>query len=258
MEGLQGIFDSHAHYDDEAFAPDREEVLASLAGAGVEAVMNIGADLESSRAAAELARAHDFIWAAVGVHPHGAAVLPEDWLRQLEELAALPKVRAIGEIGFDYHYDAGWKEAQRRAFEEQLRLAARLSLPVVIHDREAHGDTMELLRQYRPAGVVHCYSGSAEMAKEVLSLGMYVGFTGVVTFKHARKALEAAEVVPLDRLLVETDCPYMAPEPFRGRRCDSTMLPYTIQKLAQVKGVSPQELARAAAENARRLFAIPG
>ena len=258
MEGLQGIFDSHAHYDDEAFAPDREEVLASLAGAGVEAVMNIGADLESSRAAAELARAHDFIWAAVGVHPHGAADLPEDWLRQLEELAALPKVRAIGEIGFDYHYDAGWKEAQRRAFEEQLRLAARLSLPVVIHDREAHGDTMELLRQYRPAGVVHCYSGSAEMAKEVLSLGMYVGFTGVVTFKNARKALEAAEVVPLDRLLVETDCPYMAPEPFRGRRCDSTMLPYTIQKLAQVKGVSPQELARAAAENARRLFAIPG
>ena len=258
MEGLQGIFDSHAHYDDEAFAPDREEVLASLAGAGVEAVMNIGADLESSRAAAELARAHDFVWAAVGVHPHGAADLPEDWLRQLEELAALPKVRAIGEIGFDYHYDAGWKEAQRRAFEEQLRLAARLSLPVVIHDREAHGDTMELLRQYRPAGVVHCYSGSAEMAKEVLSLGMYVGFTGVVTFKNARKALEAAEVVPLDRLLVETDCPYMAPEPFRGRRCDSTMLPYTIQKLAQVKGVSPQELARAAAENARRLFAIPG
>ena len=258
MEGLQGIFDSHAHYDDEAFAPDREEVLASLAGAGVEAVMNIGADLESSRAAAELARAHDFVWAAVGVHPHGAADLPEDWLRQLEELAALPKVRAIGEIGFDYHYDAGWKEAQRRAFEEQLRLAARLSLPVVIHDREAHGDTMELLRQYRPAGVVHCYSGSAEMAKEVLSLGMYVGFTGVVTFKNARKALEAAEVVPLDRLLVETDCPYMAPEPFRGRRCDSTMLPYTIQKLAQVKGVSPQELARASAENARRLFAIPG
>ncbi len=258
MEGLQGIFDSHAHYDDEAFAPDREEVLASLAGARVEAVMNIGADLESSRAAAELARAHDFVWAAVGVHPHGAADLPEDWLRQLEELAALPKVRAIGEIGFDYHYDAGWKEAQRRAFEEQLRLAARLSLPVVIHDREAHGDTMELLRQYRPAGVVHCYSGSAEMAKEVLSLGMYVGFTGVVTFKNARKALEAAEVVPLDRLLVETDCPYMAPEPFRGRRCDSTMLPYTIQKLAQVKGVSPQELARAAAENARRLFAIPG
>ena len=258
MEGLQGIFDSHAHYDDEAFAPDREEVLASLAGAGVEAVMNIGADLESSRAAAELARTHDFIWAAVGVHPHGAADLPEDWLRQLEELAALPKVRAIGEIGFDYHYDAGWKEAQRRAFEEQLRLAARLSLPVVIHDREAHGDTMELLRRYRPAGVVHCYSGSAEMAKEVLSLGMYIGFTGVVTFKNARKALEAAEVVPLDRLLVETDCPYMAPEPFRGRRCDSAMLPYTIQKLAQVKGVSPQELARAAAENARRLFAIPG
>ena len=256
MEGLQGIFDSHAHYDDEAFAPDREEVLASLAGAGVEAVMNIGADLESSRAAAELARAHDFIWAAVGVHPHGAADLPEDWLRQLEELAALPKVRAIGEIGFDYHYDAGWKEAQRRAFEEQLRLAARLSLPVVIHDREAHGDTMELLRQYRPAGVVHCYSGSAEMAKEVLSLGMYIGFTGVVTFKNARRALESAAQVPLDRLLIETDCPYMAPEPHRGRRCDSRLLPYTAQALAQVKGIPVQELLNHTCENARRLFAL--
>ena len=258
MEKLHGIFDSHAHYDDPAFGPDRGEVLASLREAGVEAVMDIGADLMSSRFAAELARGYDFIWAAVGVHPHAAAELPEDWLRQLEELAALPKVRAIGEIGFDYHYDKEWKEAQARVFEEQLRLAARLSLPVVIHDREAHGDTMELLRRYRPAGVVHCYSGSAEMAKEVLSLGMYVGFTGVVTFKNARKALEAAAAVPLDRLLVETDCPYMAPEPFRGRRCDSTMLPHTIGKLAQVKGVSPQELADAAAENARRLFAIPG
>jgi TatD DNase family protein len=257
MENIQGIFDSHAHYDDPAFDPDREEVLASLAGSGVSAVMNIGADLESSRMVAELARTHDFIWAAVGVHPHGAADLPEDWLRQLEELAALPRVRAIGEIGFDYHYDGDWKEAQRRVFEEQLQLAARLGLPVVIHDRDAHGDTMELLRQYRPAGVVHCYSGSAEMAKEILSLGMYIGFTGVVTFKNARRALEAAAVVPLDRLLVETDCPYMAPEPFRGRRCDSSMLPYTIGKLAEVKGISPQELAHAAAENARHLFLRP-
>lgn len=219
--------------------------------------MTIGADLATSQAAVALAERHPFLWAAVGVHPHGAAQLPPDWLQQLEGLSAHPKVRAIGEIGYDYHYDGDWKEAQRAAFEAQLQLAARLEKPVVIHDREAHGDTLELLRRYRPAGVVHCYSGSAEMAKEVLSLGMYIGFTGVVTFKNARRALEAAAVVPLDRLLVETDCPYMAPEPFRGKRCDSTLLPHTIGRLAAVKGVSPQELADITNQNARRLFGIP-
>jgi len=257
MEAITGIFDSHAHYDDPAFDPDRESLLASLAGAGVEAAMTIGADLATSQAAVALAERHPFLWAAVGVHPHGAAQLPPDWLQQLEGLSAHPKVRAIGEIGYDYHYDGDWKEAQRTAFEAQLQLAARLEKPVVIHDREAHGDTLELLRRYRPAGVVHCYSGSAEMAKEVLSLGMYIGFTGVVTFKNARRALEAAAVVPLDRLLVETDCPYMAPEPFRGKRCDSTLLPHTIGRLAAVKGVSPQELADITNQNARRLFGIP-
>lgn len=257
MEAITGIFDSHAHYDDPAFDPDRESLLASLAGAGVEAAMTIGADLATSQAAVALAERHPFLWAAVGVHPHGAAQLPPDWLQQLEDLSAHPKVRAIGEIGYDYHYDGDWKEAQRAAFEAQLQLAARLEKPVVIHDREAHGDTLELLRRYRPAGVVHCYSGSAEMAKEVLSLGMYIGFTGVVTFKNARRALEAAGVVPLDRLLVETDCPYMAPEPFRGKRCDSTLLPHTIGRLAAVKGVSPQELADITNQNARRLFGIP-
>ena len=256
MEPLTGIFDSHAHYDDPAFDPDREELLSSLAGKGVETVLTIGADLETSRAAVALAERFPFLWAAVGVHPHGASELPGDWLGQLEALAASPRVRAIGEIGFDYHYDLQWKEAQRSAFEAQLRLAARLGLPVIIHDREAHGDTMELLRRYRPAGVVHCFSGSAEMAREVVSLGMYVGFTGVVTFKNARRALEAAAVVPMDRLLVETDCPYMAPEPFRGKRCDSGLLPYTIAKLAEVKGVEPQALADAAACNARRLFGV--
>ena len=164
---------------------------------------------------------------------------------------------AIGEIGYDYHYDLQWKEAQKTAFRAQLELAARLDLPVIIHDREAHGDTMDLLREYRPRGVVHCFSGSAQMAREVVALGMFVGFTGVVTFKNARRALEAAAVVPLDRLLVETDCPYMAPEPFRGKRCDSSLLPYTIAKLAEIKGISPQALTDAAAENARRLFGCP-
>ena len=257
MERLTGIFDSHAHYDDPAFDGDREELLGSLAGAGVETVLTIGADLETSRKAVALAERYPFVWAAAGVHPHGAAELPPDWLGQLEELAGHPRVRAIGEIGYDYHYDSDWKEAQRAAFEAQLELAARLNKPVVIHDREAHGDTMELLKRYRPAGVVHCYSGSAEMAREVLALGMYIGFTGVVTFRNARRALEAAAIIPPDRLLVETDCPYMAPEPFRGRRCDSTLLPYTVTRLAQVKGMAPQELADITAANARRLFGIP-
>lgn len=257
MEAITGIFDSHAHYDDPAFDPDRESLLASLAGAGVEAAMTIGADLATSQAAVALAERHPFLWAAVGVHPHGAARLPPDWLRQLEGLSAHPKVRAIGEIGYDYHYDGDWKEAQRAAFEAQLQLAARLEKPVVIHDREAHGDTLELLRRYRPAGVVHCYSGSAEMAKEVLSLGMYIGFTGVVTFKNARRALEAAAVVPLDRLLVETDCPYMTPEPLRGRRCDSTMLPYTLAKMAEIKGLPPEEMARITWQNACAIYRIP-
>ena len=253
---ITGIFDSHAHYDDPAFDPDRDQLLAGLEEMGVSAVMTIGADLDTSRVAAELAERWPFLWAAVGVHPHGAAELPAGWLEQLTALAARPRVRALGEIGFDYHYDAGGKEAQREVVEAQLRLAAELDLPVVIHDREAHGDTLALLRRYRPAGVVHCYSGSAEMAREVLSLGMYIGFTGVVTFKNARRALEAAAVVPLDRLLVETDCPYMAPEPFRGKRCHSGMLPYTIARLAEVKGVTPQALAETTAENARRLFGI--
>ena len=257
MEPITGIFDSHAHYDDPAFDPDREEVLSALAGAGVEGAVTIGADIPTSQAAVRLAEEYPFLWAAVGVHPHGAKDLPTDWLEQIERLAGHPRVRAIGEIGYDYHYDMDWKDAQKRVFEEQLKLAQKLSLPVVIHDREAHGDTMELLRKYRPAGVVHCYSGSAEMAKEIIALGMYVGFTGVVTFKNARRALEAAAVVPMDRLLVETDCPYMAPEPNRGRRCDSRLLPYTITKLAEVKGVSPQELAEITAKNARKLFGIP-
>ena len=169
MEALTGIFDSHAHYDDPAFDPDREELLAALPGKGVERVLTIGADLPTSRAAVDLAERWPFLWAAVGVHPHGAGDLPGDWLEQLEALAASPRVRAIGEIGYDYHYDLQWKNAQKAVFSAQLELAARLGLPVIIHDREAHGDTMELLRRYRPAGVVHCFSGSAEMAREVVS-----------------------------------------------------------------------------------------
>ena len=219
-------------------------------------VVNAASDLDSSWAGIRLARRWPFFHCGVGVHPQQSAEAPADYLDQLRRLARDPAVCAIGEIGLDYYYDYSPKEIQLRLFEEQLHLARELNLPVIIHDRDAHGDTLDLLRRLRPAGVVHCFSGSAQMAREVVELGMYVGFTGVVTFKNARRALEAAAQVPLDRLLIETDCPYMAPEPHRGRRCDSRLLPYTAQALAQVKGIPVQELLNRTCENARRLFAL--
>jgi len=256
MEQLTGIFDSHAHYDDARFDADRAQVIGGLRAAGVQRVMNAASDLASSRAALELTRQYDFFWCAVGVHPEEALEAPPDYLQQLRELAAQPRVRAIGEIGLDYHWQTVPREVQKRLFEEQLALAAELDLPVIVHDREAHGDTLELLHRYRPRGVVHCFSGSAEMAREVTALGMYVGFTGAVTFKNARKPLEAAAAVPPDRLLLETDCPYMAPEPLRGRRCDSGMIPYTAAALAAALGTAPQQLVDRAARNACALFGI--
>ena len=250
------IFDSHAHYDDGRFDPDRDQVIAALPLEGIVGVVNAASDLDSSWAGIRLARRWPFFHCGVGVHPQQSAEAPADYLDQLRRLARDPAVCAIGEIGLDYYYDYSPKEIQLRRFEEQLHLARELNLPVIIHDRDAHGDTLDLLRRLRPAGVVHCFSGSAQMAREVVELGMYVGFTGVVTFKNARRALEAAAQVPLDRLLIETDCPYMAPEPHRGRRCDSRLLPYTAQALAQVKGIPVQELLNHTCENARRLFAL--
>ena len=255
------LFETHAHYDNGRFDTDREELLSALPGAGIGWVVNPGCDLPTSRTAVALAGKFPHVYAAVGFHPSDCAGCEGDWLEEIRALAqSSPKVVAIGEIGLDYYWkDNPPRERQQAVFRAQLALAEELNLPVIVHDREAHQDSMAIVREFpRVRGVFHCYSGSLEDAKLLVRLGWHISFTGVVTFKNARKALEAAEVVPLDRLLVETDCPYMAPEPFRGRRCDSAMLPYTIQKLAQVKGVSPQELARAAAENARRLFAIPG
>ena len=256
MEQLTGIFDSHAHYDQKRFDADREEVIAALAAAGVSRVMNAASDLPSSRDAMALAEQYPFFWCSVGIHPHEAEDAPADYLDQLRQLAKHPKVQAIGEIGLDYHYDFSPRDIQRRVFEEQLILAKELDLPVIIHDREAHAETMELLTKYRPRGVVHCFSGSAEMAQQVAQLGMYVGFTGTVTFKNARKPLEAVAAVPEDRILMETDCPYMAPEPLRGRRCDSSMLPYTAAAMAAARGITPQQMVDIAARNACRLFGI--
>ena len=255
---VDGIFDSHAHYDDEAFDSDRDSLLASLAEHGVRRVMNVGSSLESSRAGIRLGKQYDFLYSSVGAHPDSAREIDDDALRELTLLSREPKVCAIGEIGLDYHYeDACPREIQQVAFERQLALAKELDLPVIVHTREAVNDTLALLKRYRPAGIVHCFSGSVEMAREVLNLGMYIGFTGVLTFKNARKAVEVVRYAPADRLLLETDCPYMAPEPLRGRRCDSTMLQYTLARMAELKGLSPEEMAAITWKNACTVYRIP-
>ena len=259
MASLQHIFDSHAHYGDHAFDGDREAVLCGLAGGGVCGAVTIGTDISSSREALRLARRYSGLglYAAVGIHPEEAGGLPEYWEEELALLLEKPEVVALGEIGLDYHYDdMAPKEVQRNLFERQLLLAKRKGLPVLVHVRDAHGDTLELLRRHRPFGVVHCFSGSVEMMREVVALGMYVGLGGAVTFKNARVPLEVARAVPLERLLLETDAPYMAPVPFRGKRCDSTMIAFTAEKIAELRAVPVQELLDATCENAKRFFGL--
>ncbi len=250
----KGIFDTHAHYDDARFDEDRDAVLGALPGHGVSLVMDPACSLDSIGASIALAEKYDFVWSAAGVHPEAAVEDAHgDWLGQVEAACAHPKVGAIGEIGLDYHYDIP-KELQKRVFEEQIKLSLGLGLPIIVHDREAHGDTMELLEKYRPKGIMHCYSGSAEMVKELVKIGFYIGFTGSVTFKNASKLLLAAKEVPQDRLLLETDCPYMAPVPYRGQRCDSTMIAATAERLAELRATDAQSLIDAARENGRRIY----
>ena len=252
------IFDSHAHYESEQFSADREELLGSiLPQKGVVAVINMGSDMESLQQTIDLCDKYDYFYGAVGIHPECAADLPEDWIEQVEKLLSHPKIVAVGEIGLDYHWeDACPREKQKEVFLAQLELAKKHDLPVVVHDREAHGDMMEILRKYKPKGVVHCFSGSVELARETVALGMYIGLGGVVTFKNARHSVEVAADIPLDRLLTETDAPYMAPVPFRGKRCDSSMIAYDAAKIAEVRGITAQEVLTAACENACRLFNI--
>lgn len=250
-------FDSHSHLDDARFDADRDEIMAGLAASGVGLILDVGCDLPSSERAVALAERYPFVYAAVGSHPDDAASVDGALLDRYRALAAHPKVRAIGEIGLDYHYEDVPRAQQIVAFEQQLELAEALRLPAVVHEREAHGDAMDILRRHPDArGVFHCFSGSAEMALWLIERGWYIGFTGVVTFKNARRAVEAVRALPLDRILIETDCPYMAPEPYRGRRNDSRYVPLVAAKIAELKGISPEEAGEHTTENAKRLFQI--
>lgn len=251
------IFDTHAHYADHAFDDDRASVLAELPSKGVALVMLASSSVEDTVRNAELANKYDYVYAASGVHPESADTNPPDYLDTVERTARdNPKVRAIGEIGLDYHYEGFNREAQIEIFCRQIELAEKLGLPVIVHSRDASEDTLEILKKYKPKGVVHCFSGSAETAREIVKLGMYIGFTGVLTFKNAKKALRALEAVPTDRLLLETDCPYMAPVPFRGQRCDSSMIAYTAEKAAEIKGLTTQEILDITMENGKRMYKI--
>ncbi len=253
---MENIFDTHAHYDDDAFDSDRDVLLSSLESRGVKYVIDCGCDVKSSEKAIALSEKYGFIYAAVGIHPHEAEDSNESSLHEIAKLTEHEKVVAIGEIGLDYHYDFSPRDVQKEYFEKQIILANELDMPIIVHDREAHEDTMQLLRKYKPKGVLHCFSGSVETAKEVISLGMYIGLGGAVTFKNAKKPLEVAKYLPLDRLLLETDAPYMTPVPYRGKRNDSTLIPYAALTIAEVKGIEPQQVVDAACENAKRLFNI--
>lgn len=250
------IFDTHAHYDDERFSEDSEELLSSLEDKGITGVISCGVNAESSKANLRLAEKYPFIYAAVGYHGLNTEDLTDDYIEFLKDLIKNEKVVAIGEIGLDYHYEKETRDIQLKIFREQIELANEYDLPVIVHDREAHEDTLNILKELKPKGVIHCFTGSVEMAKEIVKIGMYIGLGGAVTFKNAVKPVEVAKFVPADRLLVETDCPYMTPVPHRGKRNDSSLIPYTAEKIAEVRGVTAQEILDLTAENARELFCI--
>ena len=251
-------FDTHAHYDDDWFNDDREELISSLPDAGVTMVVNVGCDEASSRRSIAFARQYESFYAAVGWHPHDAKAWNDESADLIRTWAKDPKVVAIGEIGLDYHYDLEWKDTQHEVFEAQLCLAEELDLPVVIHDREAHGDCMDILRRHpNVRGEFHCYSGSAEMAREILSWGWYLGFNGAITMQGARRALETIAMMPTDRMLLETDCPYLAPMPRNhGRRNDSRRLNQVAEMIAQVRHTTPELVAKVCMENGKRFFGI--
>ena len=252
------LFDTHAHMDDRAFREDRDAILEGLAEKGVGLVMNPGCSLESSRNAVALAEKYPFVYAAVGSHPDVADEVNDTVLDEYRKLCKLSdKVKAIGEIGIDYHYEDIPRELQLKAFRMQMELAREVKLPVIVHEREAHDDGMKVVREFPDVtGVFHCYSGSAEMARQLVDKGWYIGFTGVLTFKNARKAIETAQAIPIDRIVLETDCPYMAPVPHRGKRNDPGYLCHMAEKLAEIRGLSLEEIHQITFENGKRLYRI--
>ncbi len=253
------IFDSHSHLDNSQFDHDRDLVIRRAELNGIGYVLNPGADLASSRAAAELAEAHDFIYAAVGVHPHEAKHMDEEMLSEIEALTQRPKVVAIGEIGLDYHYDFSDRPTQKKWFIEQVRLAKRLKLPIIIHDREANADVLAILKAenaFETGVLMHCYSGSAELAKQYVKLGAKLSIAGPVTYKNARKTVEVVEAIGLENLMVETDAPYLAPVPKRGKRNEPMFVAHTVERIAAIKGVTVEVVAQATFENAKAFFGI--
>ena len=252
------LFDTHAHMDDRAFDEDRQTLLASLPGQGIGLLMNPGCSLESSRRVDALSRAYDYIYAAVGSHPDAADEVDPAALEEYRKLCREnPKIRAIGEIGLDYHYEDIPRDRQQAAFRAQMGLARELGLPVIVHEREAHEDGIRIVEEFpEVTGVFHCYSGSVEMAKWLIGRGWYIGFTGVLTFKNARRAVETAAAIPLERIVLETDCPYMSPEPFRGKRNDPGRLYRMAERLAEIRGLPLEEIHRITFENGKRLYRI--
>jgi len=254
------LIDSHAHLDNERFNDDRLEVITRC-GQELQAVINVGYDLESSRRSIRLAEEYPFIFAAAGIHPHDAKGAPGDYLEQLKEMAGHPKVVAIGEIGLDYYYDLSPRDIQQQVFREQLLLAKELQLPFIIHDRDAHGDIMQVLRELQPypaGGVMHCFSASWEVAWECIKMNLYISLAGPVTFANAGKLKDIAVKVPIDRLLVETDCPYLTPVPFRGKRNEPAYVRHVARHIAELRGMNAGELANITAQNTIRLFQLPG
>lgn len=253
------FFDSHAHLDDEKFNTDRETVLASMQEYGVSHITNIGDDLASSRRSLVLAKRYPFVYAAVGVHPHNVENMTEKDIDELAMLAEDEKAVAIGEIGLDYYYDNSPRELQKKWFKRQIELALELDMPIAVHNRDSNADCMEILKKYdikKIGGVMHCYSGSAEMAQEVIRLGMYISMAGPVTFKNNRRGVETVAKTPLEHILIETDSPYLAPEPVRGTRNDSRNVRYVAEKIAEIKGISIEEVAKVTTENAKKLYRI--
>lgn len=250
-------FDTHAHYDDEAFDVDRDSVIQSLPGEGVSLVLNAASDLNSSFKTVALAEKYPFFYAAVGIHPHEASGMSDETLEKLRALASNEKVVAIGEIGLDYHYNFSPRETQKEAFRLQMALAQELNLPVIIHNRDAHEDSLEIVRAFPGVrGVFHCYSGSLEMARELIKLGWHLSFAGPVTFNNARKAPEVVAAVPEERLMIETDCPYLAPVPLRGKRNDSRNLKYIAKRIAEIRGTTLEHIAEVTMQNGINFFGI--